>query len=67
MGEIKSTGLGEGGNIYYKIEIFGHGGSFILEEVAGDGAVGEGMLLWHCLLPYGREIGRFEILFFWER
>lgn len=33
--------------MYYKIEIFGDGGIFVLEEIAGDGAVGEGMLLGH--------------------
>lgn len=39
--------------IYYKIEIFGDGGIFILEEIAGDGAVGEGVLLGHYLLRMG--------------
>lgn len=34
-----------------------------MEEVAGDGAVGEGMLLWHYFATYGRETDRFGIVF----
>ena len=51
--------------IYYKIEIFGDGGIFILEEIAGDGAVGEGVLLGHYLLRMGgRLVG--SKFFFWN-
>lgn len=61
---LEAQGSGKKVYVYYKIEVFGDGGIFILEEVAGDGAVGEGVLCWHYLLPMGGRLVGLKY-FFW--